>query len=322
MGAFLERISGWISRLPQRNDQLSSDGHKRELALFKAVNGNDLAMAEQYIKAGANINYSEPFLGTPLLWAVEIGSEDMVRLLLSRKAKPDISMDENPPLIRAAEVGNEAIFSMLMKARANIHARDHDGNTPLMRASKAKGQRMVALLLKAGAKVNDINRYERTPLMMAAESRAVASQHGMELHGNNGLIIKMQGKKWGEEADIQYADGISTARSETIKHLLEAGAEINARDNWGQTALMKAAAENNIEALELLVKAGGNIEIPDVYGLTALMKTARDGRIEAAQILLKAGANKAIKTEKGESALSIAESKGNTAIAGLLKTAQ
>ena len=51
-----------------------------------------------------------------------------------------------------------------------------------------------------------------------------------------------------------------TGQPEVVKLLLDAGADLNAREHWfGETALMWAAAENHAEAVRVLVEAGADV---------------------------------------------------------------
>lgn len=46
--------------------------------------------------------------------------------------------------------------------------------------------------------------------------------------------------------------------------------DINIADRHGKTALHRAAQDKNLESLKLLVQAGANVNIADRYGSTAL----------------------------------------------------
>src|SRR4029077_522779 len=59
----------------------------------------------------------------------------------------------------------------------------------------------------------------------------------------------------------------------------------------GQTALMWAAAEGNVEAIDTLIKAGADLHARLDSGFTALLFAAREGRTGAVKALLKAGAD-------------------------------
>jgi len=55
-----------------------------------------------------------------------------------------------------------------------------------------------------------------------------------------------------------------------VKLLLEKGANIEAKDNDGDTALINAAIKGETEMVKLLLEKGANIEAKDNKGETAL----------------------------------------------------
>ncbi len=63
----------------------------------------------------------------------------------------------------------------------------------------------------------------------------------------------------------------SSGRKEALELLINYGANINARSNYGETALMCAACNGKKEALELLINYGAEIMARSNYGRTALM---------------------------------------------------
>ena len=74
-----------------------------------------------------------------------------------------------------------------------------------------------------------------------------------------------------------------------MKALLARGADVNAKERRGQTALMWAAAEGHAEVVELLLKAGADFRtpLPD-SGFTPLFFAVREGRTDVVRALLKA----------------------------------
>ncbi|MGH9861256.1 MAG: ankyrin repeat domain-containing protein, partial [Candidatus Acidiferrales bacterium] len=52
---------------------------------------------------------------------------------------------------------------------------------------------------------------------------------------------------------------------------LAAGADVNAKDRYGQTALMLAAHRGHLVAVEALLRHRGNPDVTAKYGLSALM---------------------------------------------------
>ena len=59
--------------------------------------------------------------------------------------------------------------------------------------------------------------------------------------------------------------------------LMDAGADMNAQDMYGDTALIIAAKKGNAIQLDILIKVGANVNVQDKYGNTPLMIVAQNG---------------------------------------------
>lgn len=88
-----------------------------------------------------------------------------------------------------------------------------------------------------------------------------------------------------------------------ILELINQGNDINAKDEYGQTALMAAAANNNAEITTLLLEHNANVNATRNNGKTALIIAADNGSISIVKLLLEKGANPNISNNKGWSAL-------------------
>ncbi|NJO91290.1 MAG: hypothetical protein HC831_21730 [Chloroflexia bacterium] len=72
---------------------------------------------------------------------------------------------------------------------------------------------------------------------------------------------------------------------------LNKGADVNALNKHGETALMHSAVTGNLEIAQMLLERGAMLDIQSVEGLTALMLAADNGKKEVAELLLKNGAD-------------------------------
>ena len=88
-----------------------------------------------------------------------------------------------------------------------------------------------------------------------------------------------------------WANALRRSDMETLERLLDAGADINARDQHGQTSLMIAARHGHGEVVRLLVNHGAALDHSAKYGLTALMLAVIGGHTEIVRVLVNAGAN-------------------------------
>ena len=77
---------------------------------------------------------------------------------------------------------------------------------------------------------------------------------------------------------ILFIDAAEEGDLEKIEKLLEAGIDIETRDKFGWTALMRATNNEQLSVVELLLKKRANVEAKDTYfGTTALMQAAYRG---------------------------------------------
>ena len=77
----------------------------------------------------------------------------------------------------------------------------------------------------------------------------------------------------------------------TVQALLDAGADVNAKNNEGVTALMWAAGVGGTDAVQVLLDAGADVNAKHKSG-TALVWAQKKGHTEVVEILKKAGAKK------------------------------
>ena len=84
-------------------------------------------------------------------------------------------------------------------------------------------------------------------------------------------------------------------------------------------ALHYAADRGNLSIANLLLQAGATVDAVDNYGQTALHLAAHFGYIQVVEALLNAGADKAVKDKHGKTALDDAQDRNETAIVKLLR---
>ena len=87
--------------------------------------------------------------------------------------------------------------------------------------------------------------------------------------------------------------------------LIDAGADVDARDSWGRTAFRIAVAftSTSLNFIEILIKEGADINVRDVYDQTPLLKSIR-GNPYTTQLLLKHGASTEARDLYGNTPLS------------------
>ncbi|XP_045404955.1 kinase D-interacting substrate of 220 kDa isoform X7 [Lemur catta] len=103
-----------------------------------------------------------------------------------------------------------------------------------------------------------------------------------------------------------------------LKALLEKCKDVDERNECGQTPLMIAAEQGNLEIVKELIKNGANCNLEDLDNWTALISASKEGHVHIVEELLKCGVNLEHRDMGGWTALMWACYKGRTAVVELL----
>ena len=123
-----------------------------------------------------------------------------------------------------------------------------------------------------------------------------------------------------------WQDAAKRGDETALRAMLEAGEDLNAHDEYGQTALMLAARHGHLAAARALVEAGADLDHTAKYRLSALMLATINGHYLVARLLVEAGADTRITGTgapgfAGRTALDLANNLGRESIAQVLRGA-
>ena len=99
---------------------------------------------------------------------------------------------------------------------------------------------------------------------------------------------------------------------DVMRLLLDNGADVNARDKGGNTPLHFAAAGDNPNVMQLLLERGAIVDVRDKEGGTPLHAAATEGNPDVMRLLIKKGADLDARDERGETPLHRAVVAGDT----------
>ena len=115
--------------------------------------------------------------------------------------------------------------------------------------------------------------------------------------------------KSGESVNVEDESGtpLSAAaergQSACADLLITAGADVNRRDFFGDTALFYASYSDNAKGADLLISAGAVVNVQGYNGATPLLQAVYNRSVNFARSLLKAGADPNITNHAGFNAL-------------------
>jgi ankyrin repeat protein len=185
-------------------------------AVHSAATTRNISMLELLIEHGADINAQSP-RGTPLLMAVDSNEPETASFLLERGADPNGARDGWSPLTAAVDLNSTEMIQALLDHGANVMFKDSDGWTALHMAAMNGNNRILAMLLDApGADIDVATEEGRTLVHQAAKS----------------------------------------GRTDTLKWLVERGANVTAVNASGETALDLAIKGDRTRAADYLRSLG------------------------------------------------------------------
>ena len=114
-------------------------------------------------------------------------------------------------------------------------------------------------------------------------------------------------------ADVQLVQAVKNGDATAVRALLGRGADVDARQSDGATALHWAAHLNDLEAADLLIRAGAAVDATNDLGVTPLWVATTAGSAAMVAKLLEARGDPNIAPDTGGTPLMIAARQGNVA---------
>lgn len=321
----ISTIKTWIEQGAVWPDSLSNDvdlppPNPKAVALVEALRTGDRATFSRLVAEDPKLlNERGPGGATPFMYAVLYSDVPTLTRLLKHGADPNRSNDANATALMWAVQDLEKT-RLLLDHGANVNARSDDLRTPLMIAARRPGAApIVKLLLDRGAKLNPNANppTESSPLIEAATLGDLAVvkmliERGADVKAAGPPVLIMAvAAQCSKCLDLLVSkmpdpqpykailpDIASLADVSATRLMLEHGADVNAFDPLGRTALMYAAGSDlvPVELVKLLIDRGADVNAVDRHqqggdsGLTVLDIAKLRGDTPVVQLLLKAGA--------------------------------
>jgi ankyrin repeat protein len=292
-----------------------------------AITQHQVAVVEELVKGGADVNMGSKTGFTPLMFAAQQDDVDSARILLKAGAKANEVQPRSGmrPLMIASAMGHAKSVDLLLDNGADPNAVDANGYAALHRvvrdsdyginlAAKDDILAITKSLLKHGANPNIRINVDKEKIaeeirngftQQTYEKRTSVTITEIELQGATPLFLA---------AEVNNLD--------VIKTLVEAGADPLLATEKGSTPLMMASGAGTdvqrerapeevataVETAKFLVEHGADVNAAGQYGWTALHAASYQGLKDVIKYLVENGAKIDQKDSFGQTPLSISMS--------------
>ena len=303
------------------------------------------------------MDYLDEWMCSSLHVAVKKDAPNLARLLLQKEANPNLPDGSGAtPLHIAVENKRDDIVQLLLDHGADTEIEDIRGNTAFQIASsKRRNESILLLLIQKGANIEARDALKRTPLGNAIVSDSPSTAKFLIRHGADVNATYNLNKNLG----TLLFEAVRREKIWAVNLLLEKGADVQARNEFGETTLYEAVQDGqesmvkmlldhdrrivtavlprwssmlyyamsmgNLTIVEMIIKAGADIDAQNSLGDTPLhcsmYKYLPGHTFNIVSLLLASGAQVNIKNNVGETSLHFAIRHGRSEAVQMLLNA-
>ncbi|MTB53549.1 ankyrin repeat domain-containing protein [Lewinella sp. W8] len=296
-----------VSELIKNEDLLEAEDRNGFTPLMWAAWGDQVEIAQDLLKAGADVNHTNKYGWTALIEAADEDAVNTLKLLLDAGAYINSRSDQwnKSALSMAASENHREIFDILVEAGARL-----EGSSALhVAAEEGNLDILMHMVENLGADINERDERGRTPISYAAEE------------DEDGIVIYLM--KAG--ADLSIADDrgkmpIDYAVEEDASTIISVFTKDRSAElpPLREDMLFEASKNGNVDLLVQLIDEGFNVNTLNQYQRTPLMEAVRESEVAAASLLLESGAKVNLQDENNHTAMTMAVREGDPAMMRML----
>jgi ankyrin repeat protein len=254
--------------------------------LLQAINENRQDQVEKLLDDGADVDCKTDSGIAALCLSARLANLDIFKLLLTQKPKIQGENKHSETILHHAVKGNNhkiisALLGTKQLPKRYLDHKSHLDETPLKLAIRNNNPAIFAQLLKVGAQLQDSDLIDEEimPAIQEQIARAKSSPEQKTLNK-------------------QFLDVVNTSDTCSVLNYVCNGADINARDDLGEAALMIACGTGNEYAIEQLLKLGADVNAQNYFGgFTATHQAVYNAYLPIVKKLVAAGADLTIKDQ-------------------------
>lgn len=265
-----------VELLVTRGADLNLADNEGITPLMAAASKNDVAISKLLLSRRVKVNEQSKEGKTALFYFAANGNKEMLVALMDKGANVNVvDSTGDSPLHLAALSGKVSAFLLILSKMSPEN--EKDPMTPFLLAAYMGNKKQVTEFLATGEEANTVNAFGETPLFWAV--RGGHAPVAEVLVANGGDAKSMGGHIYFLMRNKKY---------DLVKQLILGGADVNNAGAYNYTPLMEAVNGNQVELIQLMLDKGANPNARDVEGYTALMFATKKGAEKSLAVLLNA----------------------------------
>ncbi len=309
-------VAPWYKRVPQialrRPDEIGNFWmHKAAQHEFE---DEGMAACDYFLARGAEVDPEDALGRTPLSFAAEKGHVKVLELLVAKHARLDARDKKGMTPLHWATINSRTqAAKALIDHGATVAFRDLSKKTAMHFASIAGSVELLQLLISRGIDIQTASDQGHTPLHLAVMNGNADATRLLIASGAYNKVLD-------EKGNLPLHLAILSGSLETVEVLLNSDDLIDFyAENADQlTPLQLAARGTNVAIVETLLNAGADLTARDKNGRSLLYHAVWGGHLETVRMLLKRGADPKLTDNTGDTALHIAAEKGHLPVVAIL----
>lgn len=239
--------------------------HVEKTPLDAAINSGNMDTINMILRKGAVPTASS------LYAAIRHDKKDAAQLVIGKGISP-LAVDKGTGdlLSFAIQRVSADLAELLLSHGLKLDTRNESRETPLMKAIYLGRTSLVKLFLEKGAQADDVDNNGLSPLMIAAYQGKTDIYNLVRKYSKKPAVKDQKGRsvlRWAAKG----------GNTDIIRDVLNIpGINVNEKDTQdGETPLMSAANNGNLEAVRLLLDKGADVNTKGKNGETALLWAAK-----------------------------------------------
>lgn len=279
--AVMRGDSAAVRRLLTQKADVNAPQADGATALHWAAYQEDVATVDLLLKAGAAVKVANQYGSTPLALAAENGNAAIVQRLLDAGADPNERLlNGETVLMMAARTGRIETMRLLLDRNADVNAKETArGTTALMWAAAQGHSAAVKLLVDRGASVgaaSDAAWLDRPVNYAKASDPRPSRKRG--LFANQIGPRNQRDRRGGGLTPLVFA--VRANDLDSVRFLLEAGADVNQVTNYGWSPLLVATQNRYYQLGSYLLDHGADPNLANKGAWTPLYIAVDNRNIE------------------------------------------